>query len=449
VAFVGAGGKTTAMFSLARQLDPPVIVSATTHMGSWELRHADTIYILDSNALPASLESIKPEHGVTLLVGPLVETDRHAGLTGKMVDNIHSFVERRHLPFLVEADGSRMRSLKAPASHEPPIPEFVDQVVVVAGMSAVGQILSDKIVHRVESFSDLSGILPGDVISPEVVVKVLCHRSGGLKNIPNNAKKTLLLNQADTALQQNTAREIAILALSCYESVIVASLGAEKIFDDGKENTSHIDPIYRTQVISVYEHIAGIILAAGEARRFGRPKQIIDWYGEPLIRRIARIAVDSGLSEVIVVLGANAEQILPVLADLKVSTVLNAGWHEGQSSSVRAGIQSLGEHINAAIFILADQPFISAELIHALIAEHIVTLAPIIAPSVNGRRGNPILFDRVTFPDLMTLTGDEGGRAIINRFSACYINWHDPSILMDIDTTEDYLRLKDSRNDEK
>jgi molybdenum cofactor cytidylyltransferase len=82
-------------------------------------------------------------------------------------------------------------------------------------------------------------------------------------------------------------------------------------------------------------------------------------------------------------------------------------------------------------------------VIQALIEEHARTLAPILAPLVAGQRANPVLFDRMTFPDLMALTGDVGGRAIFGKHRVTYLPWHDEALLLDVDTPQDFARLKD------
>ena len=77
----------------------------------------------------------------------------------------------------------------------------------------------------------------------------------------------------------------------------------------------------------------------------------------------------------------------------------------------------------------------------SLLDQHTHTLAPIVAPLVDGRRGNPVCFDRVTFPDLLSLSGDTGGRALFSRYPVIYFPWHDANALLDVDTLDDYQRL--------
>jgi len=189
------------------------------------------------------------------------------------------------------------------------------------------------------------------------------------------------------------------------------------------------------------ESVAGIILAAGASQRMGQPKPLLLWRGKPFVCHVARTALDAGLTPVVIVIGAHAEEVWAALADLPVEIVYNPNWAEGQSTSVQAGLQSLPPETDAAVFLLADQPHIPAALVRALLEQHAQTGAPIVAPLIGEQRGNPVLFDRSTFPDLMSLRGDAGGRLIFSRYRVVYVPWHDPSLLLDVDTLEDYERL--------
>jgi molybdenum cofactor cytidylyltransferase len=99
--------------------------------------------------------------------------------------------------------------------------------------------------------------------------------------------------------------------------------------------------------------------------------------------------------------------------------------------------------VGGAIFLLADQPQVTPAILHALVEEHAGTLSPIIVPMVLDKRANPVLFDRVTFPNLLTLKGDVGGRGVFSKHKINYLIWHDNALLLDVDTPEHYQRLKD------
>jgi molybdenum cofactor cytidylyltransferase len=143
---------------------------------------------------------------------------------------------------------------------------------------------------------------------------------------------------------------------------------------------------------------------------------------------------------VVVVLGYQADVCRAALGDRPVTTVYNADWAQGQSSSVKAGLAALPVNIGAALFLLADQPGVTPAVVDALIARHRSTLAPVVWPEYEGRRGNPVLFDRVAFPDLLRLSGDIGGRPVLHAYAdrAERVAVADPGILSDIDTPGDY-----------
>jgi molybdenum cofactor cytidylyltransferase len=174
----------------------------------------------------------------------------------------------------------------------------------------------------------------------------------------------------------------------------------------------------------------------------GQPKPLLMWRGEPFIRHIARTALSAGLAPVVIVAGAYAAQVRAAVADLPVMLVHNPDWEAGQSTSVRCGLQALPDPIGSAVFLLADQPHIPIELVKALRDQHAQALSPIVAPLIDDRRGNPVLFDRSTFDELRSLTGDAGGRAVFAKHPIAYVPWHDANLLLDVDTPEDYQRLR-------
>jgi molybdenum cofactor cytidylyltransferase len=418
-AIVGSGGKSTAMFQLARELTPPVIVTASTHLGRAQADLADRHHTVTDLG---ELDDL-PFRGITLVTGPMGSDDRWEPAGENVLAWLNAHAAGAGLSLLIEADGSRQKSLKAPAEHEPPIPEFATLVIVVAGMSAIGQPMTAETLHRPDTFSMLTGLSVGAAVTSAAVATVLTHPQGGLKNIPSSARRVALLNQADTDALRATARTMVPALLSAYESVIIASM---------QEPTIH----------AVHGSAAGVVLAAGESKRFGRTKQLLDWHGQPFVRTVATTAISAGLAPVVVVTGAGADDVGAAVKDLPVLITRNEGWATGQASSIKAGVASLPGTTSAALFLLADQPQVPVAAIRGLLELHATTLSPIIAPLVlENKRGNPVLFDRVTFSDLLCLQGDEGGRAIFDRYPVEYLPWHDESLLSDVDTEEDYRRL--------
>ncbi len=419
IAFVGAGGKTTAIFQLAHELPPPVLLTTTTHLGEWQAPLANQHIIATR---PEDLSDFTPG-SVSLITGPKVSEGRLASVTREVLLWLHDMAQQQRIPLLIEADGSRQKLLKAPAGHEPDIPSFADLLLVVAGLSALGKPLTEEWVHRPERYSAVSRLNLGDSITPEAMVRVLMNDEGGLKGIPPRARRVVLLNQADSAALQAQARTMASQLLSAFDAVLVASLKA-------------------SEVHAVHERAAGVVLAAGASTRLGRPKQLLDWHGQPFVRAVAQTALTAGLDPVVVVTGSGRADVEAALRGMSVTLAKNPEWQSGQASSIRVGLQELPPATGSAVFLLADQPQVTFAVVRALSDTHAVSLSPIVAPLVQmERRANPVLFDRDTFPDLMALQGDVGGRAVFSKYRVEYMPWHDDRLLLDVDTEADYQRL--------
>lgn len=426
MAIVGAGGKTTTLFHLAHQLETPVFVTTSTHLGLDQKKFADQHIVIQPGTDLRKQINDYPFKGIVLLTGPQTKDQRLAGLRKDQLAILNDISEQKNMSVLIEADGSRCLPLKAPAEHEPDIPEFVDCVLNVAGLSGIGRPFSPEIVHRYEQFEKLSNLRPGEVITTEALFNVLSHPDGGLKNIPEDARKICFLNQVDTQNPENID-SMAFSLTQSFDSVLVGHL---------------LNCSPEQEILMVHEPVAGIILAAGGATRMGSTKVILDWKGKPLLCSVIENALEAGLSLIFVVLGSEKEKVKKAIHGYPVIIVENAEWEAGQGTSISAGVSHLPEKTGSAVFLLADQPQIPASLIKKLIRRHSETLRPIVCPKVGEKRANPVLFDNVTFSELRQLKGDAGGRQLFNRYPLEWVEWSDENILFDIDTKEDYLRLK-------
>lgn len=197
--------------------------------------------------------------------------------------------------------------------------------------------------------------------------------------------------------------------------------------------------------MSVELPIWGVVLAAGLSSRFpgGRAKQLLDFYGEPMVRRVARNALASRLAGVIAVVGHQADAVRAALEGLPVEIAANPDHAEGLSTSVRAGVARVPAVAAAALFLPADQPLVGPALLDRLVETYRRTGGPIVEPRFAGRRGSPVVIGRELFGELATLTGDVGGRALVARHPEWVVALpvDDPTPLLDADSDEAYRRL--------
>ena len=194
--------------------------------------------------------------------------------------------------------------------------------------------------------------------------------------------------------------------------------------------------------------VGGVLLAAGSSSRLGEPKQLLHYDGRPLITRAAETILSADISPLVIVIGAHAEKIRPVLDGLSVVIVENKSWAEGMGSSLRTGIamlESIAPALDAALIALCDQPHFSRASIDALRAA--LTGSRSIAATRHGESaGVPALFCRDYFPALRALTGTQGARNLIAANPAHVACIDLPELAIDIDTATDWARVRNNKS---
>lgn len=435
VALVGGGGKTTALFRLAQELSQKkmrVLTTTTTRIFSAQIQRAPAH--LKFNPTRQTVADILPQlnhlidhHQHALLIGQAdPESGKAFGIPPEVID---ALAASGHFDVILnEADGSRMRPFKAPAEHEPVIPASTTLVVPVVGIDALGQLLHDDYIHRAERVSRLSGTPLNAPVTANTVAAVLSHAGGGLRNVPAQARVIPLLNKVANSAALALARSIAAQTLQTGPQIEAVAIGAAQ--------TSN-------PVSEVQGRTAAVLLAAGNSSRFGSPKQLARWGGQTFIERVVDAALNSQAEPVVVVLGAEIEQSRAALAGRPVNIIINPDWAKGQSASLKAGLAALPPNISSVVFLLVDLPGITPNIIDALIARHRQTLAPLVWPEFEGRRGNPVLFDRNLFAELAAVSGDTGGKPVLmaHQDNAERVAVTDEAIVQDIDRLQDLENL--------
>lgn len=186
--------------------------------------------------------------------------------------------------------------------------------------------------------------------------------------------------------------------------------------------------------------IGGVLLAAGRSERFEHGNKLLAVIDdEPLVRHSVESLLCSDLDDVVVVAGQDAELVREAIADLDVTVRYNEDYTEGQSASVRVGVEVAQERRwDGAVFALGDMPFVDSATVDRLLAAYSNGAGTIVAAAYEGQRGNPVLFDAVHFDALAAVTGDQGGRRLVQEHEdVVLVNTDDPGVVQDVDYESD------------
>jgi molybdenum cofactor cytidylyltransferase len=184
-----------------------------------------------------------------------------------------------------------------------------------------------------------------------------------------------------------------------------------------------------------------LVLAAGASTRFGSPKQLVRVQGRPLLHRAVANAAEIAGQSVLVVLGAHAAELAPLLRHSTASVIVNRDWSEGIASSIRAGVARLPPSCDGVLLLLADQAAVTAEDLKRLAGLWRRQPHYIAASRYETTLGVPAIFPRADFVQLAALRGDRGARDLLRRATDRVVTIELANAAVDIDTPEDLLRL--------
>ncbi len=190
--------------------------------------------------------------------------------------------------------------------------------------------------------------------------------------------------------------------------------------------------------------VAGVLLAAGTSSRMGSNKLLFELEGESLLRRAARRALAGGLTPLLVVLGHEAERAERELYGLPCRVVVNPDYERGITSSLQSGVAALPPEVRAVVVMLADMPFVTPEMVAALVARYRTSTAPLVISDYEGVNAPPMLYDRALFGELLAMPEGSGcGRKVVkhHRAEADILAWP-AAALADLDVPDDYARMQ-------
>jgi molybdenum cofactor cytidylyltransferase len=435
LAFYGAGGKTTLMLRLAAELATfghKIVLTTTTKIYPPEGLPLQFFSSVDETNY--SIATLFAEHDIVVLGRQLLPDGKIDGLNP--VD-ICKLFELLKVTVLVEADGAKGKPIKGYNDYEPVLPECTSLSVVVIGADAINKELNDCCVHRLDKLLAAVDSKAGELIDRNIIAKIyrdLLYR--GKAQAPF-ASQVCILNKAD--LHRNigpVSLEIANLlkGIANLKSFIVTSAQkSDPVRIRIKKNADNYEIA-----------VSAVLLAAGTSSRMGCDKLSLYLDGKTVFEHVLN-ALSETLFEDLIVVTNPGSSLQQIALRYNCTVVENRNYQAGLSTSLKCGLNAVSSNAQGVLFALADQPLLSPGLCRKLLESYRKHLKLITCPIYQGHRGNPIIFDRRTWSDLLQIKGDQGGKALfdsIEKDQTDRVAVDDQAVLVDLDTPEDYLHLR-------
>ena len=439
IAVVGGGGKTSLIFRLTEELvsgGKKVVVTTTTHMAY----EPDRPFAEDGDIDEVRKDLQRYHYTVA------ASLDRETGKIGCLPEE--KLEELRGLAdvLLIEADGAKRLPLKVPGEREPVIPEFAEMVIGVVGMDALGKLIQ-KTCHRPEKVAAFLGKGMEEAVTEDDIVKIAVSGDALRKCVDERAYR-VLLNKADIPGKAEAAEKIAENLEKQGVCAVWGSLQRENYNSicnciDRTEEKAEVwmnklqEP--QNKGSQAQEKPTFIMLAAGNSRRFGSNKLLYEIDGVPMylrtLTKLQKAASELGNCEIIVV--TQYEEIAAKAQGSGARALINPHPERGISSSMQIGLAAAKES-SACLFTVSDQPWLTTETIVNLVHKFQSEQKGMACTILNNKTGNPCIFSRKYYQELQEITGDKGGKQIINRHpeDVAYLEIEDARELTDVDTPQ-------------
>lgn len=437
IAVVGGGGKTSLIFRLMESfvsIGKKVIVTTTTHMAYEPERP-----FVEDGDIDGVWKDLQRYH-YTVAASLDRATEKIGCLSEEKLEELRGLAD----VLLIEADGAKRLPLKVPGEREPVIPEFAEMVIGVVGVDALGETIQ-KTCHRPEKVADFLGKGMEEVVTEDDIVKIAVSAEA-LRKCVDGREYCVLLNKADIRGKAEAAERIAGKLEEQGVHAVWGSLQKQNYNSicnciDRTEEKAEVwmnklqEP--QNKGSQAQEKPTFIMLAAGNSRRFGSNKLLYEIGGVPMylrtLHKLQKAASELGNCEIIVV--TQYEEIASKAQESGVRVLINSHPERGISSSMQIGLAAAKESA-ACLFIVSDQPWLTTEtivnLVHKFQSEH----KGMACTLLNDKTGNPCIFSRKYYQELQEITGDKGGKQIINRHpeDVAYLEIEDAKELVDVDT---------------
>jgi len=370
------------------------------------------------------------------------EISRDGKLKGLEPNLVNRIFEELQVFILVEADGARRKPLKGYSDNEPLIPSASAFVFTVIGADVLDQTVDESQVHRSAQFCAATGIDAGAAINTTVLAKSYRQMHGIAARQAPSAAVVAILNKTDLlAAPEKTAldlRDALVKETGSYDALLLTTA----------QDKNPVKFIMQAKAQKTAVNVAAIVLAAGLSRRMGEDKLILKFGVSTVFETTLQEITKAGFQQVIVVTKPGSK-FADQACNYSCHLVENKNPELGLSSSLKVGLNALESSIQGVLFALADQPLITTELYNRLINSYRKKLKLVTCPLHQGKRGNPTIFDRRTWPDLQLIEGDQGGRSLLRNLAENQVDLvtvDDPAVVTDLDTPADYARYLEQNN---